>query len=218
MPRSVPSLAVLAGMLLVGACGVFGGQSAPEPAYEVVREESPFEIRAYPALTVASTPMGSGLGEGSGGAFRRLFGYISGGNRARSEIAMTAPVIQEPAAEEAAGAAEIEMTAPVLQQPEGDGQWRMLFVLPAGLSAKTAPVPAEDSVRIDTLPARRVAAIRFSGLLRDANVTRARDRLFGWMEAEGLAPAGPAEVAGYNPPWTLPWFRRNEILVPVEGG
>jgi hypothetical protein len=109
------------------------------------------------------------------------------------------------------------MTAPVLQQPGAEGEWRMLFVLPADMTAETAPVPAEDAVRIDTLPARRVAAIRFSGLLRDSNVVEARERLVQWMQAEGLSAAGPAEVAGYNPPWTLPWFRRNEILIPIEG-
>ena len=221
MPRSIPSLAALAGVLALGACGIFGGPSAPEPAYEVLREEAPFEIRAYPALAVASTPMGTGLGEGTGGAFRRLFGYISGDNRGDREVAMTAPAVQQPATDEDGGeegGEQIEMTAPVLQQPEAEGQWRMVFVLPAGMTAETAPVPTEESVRLDTLPARRVAAVRFSGLLRDANVVEARDRLLDWIEGEGLAPAGPAEVAGYNPPWTLPWFRRNEILVPVEGG
>lgn len=212
MPRFARRPAVLAGALLLGACGIFGGPSAPEPAYEVLREEPPFEIRAYPALAVASTPMGEGLGEGSGGAFRRLFDYISGANRGERKIAMTAPVLQQPAEGE-----EIEMTAPVLQQP-GTGAWQMLFVLPAELTAETAPAPTEDSVRLATLPARRVAVIRFNGFLGDTNVAEAREQLRAWIEAERLAPAGPAEVAGYNPPWTLPWLRRNEILIPIERG
>ncbi len=219
MPRFVPSLATLAGALVLGACGVFGGPAAPEPSYQLLREEPPFEIRAYPSLTVASTPMGAGLGEGTGGAFQRLFNYISGDNSGEREVAMTAPVIQQPgaaAAEESAGK-KIEMTAPVLQQPSAGGEWRMLFVLPDDMTAETAPVPAESSVRIEMLPARRVAAIRFSGFLRDSNVVEAREQLLDWMKAEGLSPAGPAEVAGYNPPWTLPWFRRNEILIPIEG-
>lgn len=216
MHQSAPSLAALAGVLVLGACGVFGGPSAPEPAYEVLRDEPPFEIRVYPALAVAITPMGAGIGEGTGGAFQRLFGYISGDNRTEREVAMTAPVIQQPEKDEKGK--KIEMTAPVLQQPDGEGEWRMLFVLPADMTAETAPVPAEESVRIDTLPARRVATIRFSGFLRDSNVVEARERLLHWMQAEGLSPAGPAEVAGYDPPWTLPWFRRNEILIPVEGG
>ncbi len=216
MPRYAPHVLAIAGALIVGACGVFGGPSAPEPAYDVLRAAPPFEIRAYPALAVASTAMGAGIGEGTGGAFRRLFGYISGDNLGDREIAMTAPVVQEPAGDDKG--ARIEMTAPVLQQPEGEGEWRMLFVLPAGMTADTAPVPTEGSVQVGTLPARSVAVVRFSGFLRDANVAEARDRLLAWMAAEGLAPAGPAEVAGYNPPWTLPWFRRNEILIPVDGG
>lgn len=206
MPRF--TLPALAGVLLVGACGVFGGPSAPEPAYDVVRAAEPFEIRAYPALTIASTPMGSG----ENSAFQRLFDYISGENRGNREVAMTAPVIEQPSE-----GAEIEMTAPVLQKAGPDGQTRMIFVLPAGMTAETAPVPTDASVRIDTLPARQIAAIRFTGLMREADVDEARDDLRAWMEAEGLRADGPAEVAGYNPPWTLPWFRRNEILIPIEG-
>jgi hypothetical protein len=213
MPRFMPNLAALACALAVSACGIFGGPSAPEPEYDVLRSQSPFEIRAYQALAVASTPMGAGLGEGTGGAFRRLFDYISGDNRGDREVAMTAPVIQQPAE-----GREIEMTAPVLQKPDGGGGWNMLFVLPAGLKAETAPVPTDGSVRVGMLPARRVAVIRFDGFLSDANAMEARDRLLAWMRTEGLAPAGPAEIAGYNPPWTLPWFRRNEILIPVEAG
>ena len=216
MPRLAPRLATLAGALFLGACGVFGGPAAPEPDYQVLRNAPPFEIRAYPALAVASTPMGAGLGEGTGGAFRRLFGYISGGNTAERKIDMTAPVVQQPADKKDEGR-KIEMTAPVLQQPGAEGEWRMLFVLPEEMTAETAPAPTDDSVRIGTLPARRVAAIRFSGFLGDSNVVEARERLLAWMKDEGLSPAGPAEVAGYNPPWTLPWFRRNEILIPIEG-
>lgn len=215
MPRSGPHVFALAGALIVSACGVFGGSSAPEPAYDVLRDDPPFEIRAYPALAVASTAMGAGIGEGTGGAFRRLFGYISGDNQGDREIEMTAPVVRKRADDEKG--AKIEMTVPVLQQPEGEGAWRMVFVLPAAMTAETAPVPTEDSVQVGTLPARRVAVIRFDGFLHDDNVAEARDRLIAWMAAEGLAPAGPAEVAAYNPPWTLPWFRRNEILIPVEG-
>jgi hypothetical protein len=206
MFRSLPTLAALAGVLAVSACGVFGGPSAPEPPYEVVRADEPFEVRAYPALAVASTPMESG----TGGAFGRLFDYISGENRGAQEIEMTAPVIQQPAE-----GTKISMTAPVLQRPGPDGQPRMVFILPAGMNAETAPFPTDASVRLDRLPPRRVAVIRFSGLVRDAKIDEARERLSAWIDSEGLVAAGPAELAGYNPPWTLPWFRRNEILIPV---
>ncbi len=213
MPRTLHRLSALAGALAVSACGVFGGAAAPEPEYQVVRRDPPFEIRAYPPLTVAATSMEGDPGGASSGAFGRLFDYISGANAGSRKIEMTAPVVMQPSA-----GVEIPMTAPVLQRPGPQGAWQMFFVLPKGMSAETAPAPTNPAVTLDTLPARRVAVVTFSGLLREDNIDGARRDLAGWLAAQGLDQAGPAEVAGYNPPWTLPWLRRNEILVPIAGG
>ncbi len=205
LSRATRAIGAFAGFLGVAACSVFGGAAAPEPDYSLVRADPPFELRDYGALVVATTPMN----DGSGAAFGRLFDYISGENAGARDIAMTAPVLDT----EGAGGAEIEMTAPVLQGREGARE--MVFVLPEDMTLQTAPVPTDAQVSLATIPPRRVAVVRYSGFLsRRAAAEEARLR--DWLAREGLTPAGPAEIAGYNPPWTLPPFRRNEVLIPVE--
>jgi hypothetical protein len=91
----------------------------------------------------------------------------------------------------------------------------MVFVLPEALTPETAPVPTNPRVSLGTIPPRRVAVVRYSGSMSrgaGSGETRLRD----WIARKDLTPTGPAEVAGYNPPWTLPPYRRNEVLIPVE--
>ena len=198
--------AVLCCMTLLSACSVFGGPAAPEPDYSVVRKAEPFEIRDYPALAVVAAPME----DGSSSAFGRLFDYISGENAGETKIAMTAPVLMS--VEEGV---EIAMTAPVLRSFGADGTREMVFVLTKDFTVETAPRPTDPKLRIAEIPARRVATIRFSGLFRDAAIAENTRLLQAWMADQGLAPIGPPESAGYNPPWTLPPFRRNEVLIPI---
>jgi hypothetical protein len=205
LSRATRAIGAFAGLLGVAACSVFGGAAAPEPDYSVVLAEPPFELRDYGELVVATTPMT----DGSGAAFGRLFDYISGENTGARDIAMTAPVLDT----ESADGAKIAMTAPVLQSREGARD--MIFVLPEGMTPQTAPVPTDPRVSIATIPPRRVAVVRYSGVLNRRASTE-EDRLRDWLARKGLTPTGPAEIAGYNPPWTLPPFRRNEVLIPVE--
>ena len=193
-------------MAALGACSVFGSAAAPEPAYDVVRSDGDFEVRDYNALAVVATPMA----DGQRAAFGRLFDYITGENKGATEIAMTAPVLQS-----AEAGTEIAMTAPVLQSFGADGEREMVFVLTDKFTATTAPEPNDPQVRIAEIPARRVATLRFSGSFGDDAVRENTARLQAWMTDQGLAPVGPPESAGYNPPWTLPPFRRNEVLIPV---
>ncbi|MFO7919634.1 MAG: heme-binding protein [Nioella sp.] len=205
LSRATRAIGAFAGLLGVAACSVFGGAAAPEPDYDVILAEMPFELRDYGELVVATTPMT----DGSGAAFGRLFDYISGANTGARDIAMTAPVLNT----DAADGARIAMTAPVLQGREGARE--MVFVLPDDMTPQTAPVPTDPRVSLATIPPRRVAVLRYSGFLsRRASTEEARLR--DWLAGKGLRPTGPAEVAGYNPPWTLPAYRRNEVLIPVE--
>ena len=202
--RAAKPVAAFAGLLTVAACSVFGGKAAPEPGYVVVMAEKPFEVRDYGDLVVAKTPMS----DGQGAAFRRLFDYISGDNQGGRKIAMTAPVLDA----DAVKGTKIAMTAPVLQG--SDGNREMVFVLPDEFTSETAPVPSDPNVRVATIPSRRVAVVSYSGSL-DGRAPVEEARLRQWVGIKGLRPIGPAEVAGYNPPWTLPPYRRNEILIPI---
>lgn len=209
MPIPAPRAALaLCLMATVGACSVFGAAAAPEPAYDIVRTDGNFEIRDYDALAVAATPMA----DGQRAAFGRLFDYISGENKGATEIAMTAPVLQS-----AEAGTEIAMTAPVLQSFGANGEREMVFVLTDEFTAATAPEPNNPQVRIAEIPARRVAAYRFSGSFSDDAISESTSTLQEWIREQPLLPIGPPESAGYNPPWTLPPFRRNEVLIPIIG-
>ncbi len=203
--RAIRAIGSFAGLLSVTACSVFGTAAVPEPGYGVMLAEAPFELRDYGALVVVKTP----TADGSRAAFGRLFKYISGANSGARDIAMTTPVLNT----DTADGTEIAMTAPVLQSR--DEAREMLFVLPDAMTAQTAPVPADPRVSLATIPPRRVAVVRYSGSMR-GSVSAEEARLRNWMARKDLTPAGPAEVAGYNPPWTLPPYRRNEVLIPVE--
>lgn len=201
------NVSALLAITLLSACSVFGGPAAPEPPYDVVRNAAPYEIRDYPALIVVATPMQ----DDSSDAFGRLFDYISGENAGETKIAMTAPVLTS-----AEDGTEIAMTAPVLRAFGADGQREMVFVLTDNFTLDTAPKPTDPKVRLAEIPARRVATIRFSGLFRDPAIAENTGLLQQWMSDQGLMPIGPPEAGGYNPPWTLPPFRRNEVLIPID--
>lgn len=200
------TLTALFGLLFTTACSVVGGKAAPEPKFRTILEQAPFEIRAYDELVVVKTPNT----DGSNDAFGRLFDYISGKNSGEREIAMTAPVLNTPTKGE-----KIAMTAPVLQRRDRGQKSEMMFILTDNFTLQTAPRPSDPNVTLSTLPSRHMAVVRYSGSMTkgaNKNETMLRD----WIEEQGLTPIGPSEVAGYNPPWTLPPYRRNEVLIPIS--
>ena len=145
-----------------------------------------------------------------------LFNYISGSNNARQKLAMTAPVIQEPGPSQ-----KLAMTAPVLQSgplPGSDdtADFVVAFVLPAGVTAETAPVPVNSQVQIRTVPGSLTAALRFSGSGSEAAFERRNEGLQAALVLAGLTAVGPPRFARFDPPFK-PWFlRRNEVLQDVQ--
>jgi hypothetical protein len=107
------------------------------------------------------------------------------------------------------------MTAPVGQQRRQD-QWAVSFMMPATVTMETLPRPKDGTVTLRQVPARRMAAVRYSGTWSEKRYQRHKQQLEAWIQTQGLAATGDAEWARYNSPMT-PWFmRRNEILIPVE--
>jgi len=144
-------------------------------------------------------------------AFNKLFRYISGDNRSRDKMAMTAPVSQEAIGE------KIKMTAPVGQQRVQE-RWAVSFMMPASYTLETLPEPEDPDVTLRQVPARRMAAVRYSGFWSEKNYLRYKMELESWIHERGLTIVGDPVWARYNPPFT-PWFlRRNEILIPVKAG
>lgn len=179
-----------------------------EAPYRVVQKETTFELREYEPQILAEVVVGGDLEDAGNQAFNLLFRYISGENRGRAKIAMTAPVAQERAPE------KIAMTAPVGQQA-APGGWAVSFMMPSSYTMETLPVPDNPAVVIRQVPARRVAAVRYSGTWSGARYRAHLAKLEAWIRACGLVPAGDPVWARYNPPFT-PWFlRRNEVMIPV---
>ncbi len=196
-------------VVVIAVLGVGSVMAVEEAEYAVVLESQAFEVRRYEPHIIAETLV-DGDFEGAGNrAFNRLFGYISGDNRTRQEIAMTAPVTQGAAGE------KIAMTAPVGQQ-RTDGRWAVSFVMPASWSLETLPEPEDPAVTLREVPARYMAAVRYSGFWSEKGYQRNLEKLQSWMQEQGFREVGEPLWARYNAPF-MPWFlRRNEILIPVE--
>lgn len=186
-------VSLLSGLSLA-ACSVAGIRSSPEPAYQVQLQDGPFEIRSYPALWVAETSVTGSYSDASSTGFRRLAGYIFGQNDRQEKIAMTAPVIQE---------------------SEGV-DWHMTFVMPDGYSQDKLPSPLDGSVSFKPVPPRKIAVIRYSGSLNEAAIAANSQKLIDWLGTRGLRQISPTRSAAYDPPWTIPLLRRNEIHVDIE--
>jgi hypothetical protein len=180
-----------------------------EPTYKTVLRDGAFEVRDYPSLVVAEVTVTGDQREAAGKGFRLLAGYIFGGNRRRQGIPMTAPVTMARAGE------KIPMTAPVAQTPTTGG-WIVRFIMPSGYSLQTLPEPADPRVRLAQSPARRVAVLRFSGVASPQAVEAKTAELLDMARARRLSVDGPVTLAQYDPPWTLWFLRRNEVMATIR--
>lgn len=180
-----------------------------EPTYRAITEDGSISIRQYPSCIVAETEVSGDWDSASTRGFRRLAGYIFGGNQGATRIAMTAPVGQRTAG------TRIAMTAPVGVRSVGEA-WVVSFTMPAGSSLTSLPTPNDALVVLRENPGRRVAVIRFTGFWSTPRMETKTAELRAWLTQKGLVQAGQPEINRYDPPWTLPWLRRNEIWIPVE--
>jgi hypothetical protein len=179
-----------------------------QPDYKVVEKDGPIEIRDYgPMIAAEATVEGErkpAIEEG----FRLIAAYIFGKNEPRAKIEMTAPVEQEKAQ-------KIAMTAPVTEQAKADNVWTVRFIMPREWTMQTLPAPSDPRVTLKPYPARRFLVITFSGVARDPNIAEKTDELRDYATAHKLAAVGEPVLAFYNPPWTLPFLRRNEIMLEL---
>lgn len=182
------------------------------PDYRVIASDGPFEVRRYPALLVAETVQHGARERAVRNGFGILADYIFAESRGGEEIAMTAPVLAEPASSQG----RIAMTAPVLaEQDDDDGGWRVRFIMPAEYTRATLPAPG-PGVAIAELPPRKMAVLSFGGRVDDALIERQEAALLEHIVEAGLSPAGGIEHAFYNSPFVPGPLRRNEILMRVD--
>ncbi|MDX2055958.1 MAG: heme-binding protein [Polyangiaceae bacterium] len=202
--------AILGATLFLAGCSV---ADIEEPQYVTQKRIDSFEIREYGKRVVAETSVAGDWTEAGNEGFRRLAGYIFGGNKGRAKIAMTAPVSQS-RQEERSSSVKLAMTAPVAQRREGK-DWTVSFMMPAGETIATLPVPDDARVVLRELPPVRVAVVRFSGRWTDANMAEHEQALRTWLKEQKLTPVGEPEVNRYDPPFK-PWFmRRNEVWLKL---
>ncbi len=201
---------------LIVACGAGLSRATvakvEEPKFTVELSDGAYQVRRYGERVVAETVVVGDRKAAETEGFKRLAGYIFGGNGQSSKIAMTAPVGQR------AEGRTIAMTAPVSQKADkADGnRWVVAFTMPEGESLTTLPQPNDSRVTLRTRPALRVAVAKFSGRWTDESFREHTAELRSWLSKRALGTADEAvEVNRYDPPWT-PWFlRRNEVWLTL---
>ena len=205
MKRTVPTI------ILIAICifGVKSVMATEEAKYSVLKKDVSFEMREYEPHVLAEIIVEGNIEQAGSKAFNRLFRYISGDNRSRDKIEMTAPVSQEPRGE------KIKMTAPVSLQPN-QGRWAVSFMMPSSYTLETLPEPQDPEIILRQVPSRLIAAVRYSGFWSEKKYLLHKKKLEVWIDKEGLTIVGEPIWARYNPPFTLWFLRRNEILIPVE--
>jgi hypothetical protein len=168
-----------------------------EPSDKTLLSEPPFEHRRYSGFVVAETTLEGGFDAASRAGFRRVAGYIFGDNTMQN-----------------GGSKKIAMTAPVTVEPK-EGGWRLHFVMPSTEKLESLPRPNNSEVNLRRVGEHDVVAIQFSGWTTEAAIEEATARLKSWAQTKQLQIVGAPQVARYNDPFTLPWRRRNEILIEV---
>ena len=212
-----PSMVAVLGAICVSffstGCSFFGIRNTEEAGYAVIDKRDQIEIREYDELVVVETFVNTDYEEAGTIAFKKLFAYISGENISKTKIAMTAPVMSKEGASPVGD--KIAMTSPVLGQRQAKG-WRYSFVLPAGYTLESAPLPTNPDVKLALIPGKKVAVIRYSGSWKEQTMRDKSEKLVEWIQANGLERLSIPRSARYDPPWTLPFLRRNEIMIDVN--
>lgn len=211
--RAALGLGLLLATASLGALSGCNMGQYEEPAFTATTVGEGIEQRDYAPVIAAEVEVSGERKEAVRQGFRLIADYIFGNNAPKVSIAMTAPVIQQSTGKQAGE--EIAMTAPVIQQREGT-RWKVQFIMPAHYTLKTLPEPVNKAVRLREVKARRMVAVRFSGGTDDENIATHTAQLRAYVAAHHLKTVGEPVLAFYDPPWTLPFFRRNEVMLELR--
>lgn len=170
-----------------------------EPKFDVIEKVEAFELRAYKPLIVAEVLVDGDMKQASSKGFKLIADYIFGNNKSKAGAKI-------------GDIEKISMTAPVAMQKDAS-KWRVNFVMPSQYRLETLPTPNNPQVNLHEAAAKKFAVVRFSGLVGEEKMAAKTAELQAWMQTKQLTPIATPELARYNPPWTLPFLRRNEILI-----
>lgn len=199
----VISVVALLGAILAGPIM----SNVEQPKYKLVEADKNIEIRDYGPTIVAEVEASGERAKAISEGFRLIADYIFGNNSSKQNVPMTAPVTQQ-------SGEKIAMTAPVTQQGSGN-TWTVRFIMPAKYTLATLPKPNNLAVKLREIPGKRFAVIRFSGMAGEESLKRHTEELQAFISAKKLQALSGPTYAFYNPPWTLPFFRRNEVMIEV---
>ena len=183
-----------------------------EPEFKLISEEAEFQIREYDPKIIAQVEVDGDFDEASSRGFKLLADYIFGNNLldgASKKISMTTPVEMSPLTE------NLLMTSSVMND-QVNNKWSINFVMPQEFSLDTLPKPNKSQVNIIEVPKEKYAVIVFSGLVRESSYAEKAELLSNYLEENSFKQQGAIKIARYNPPWTLPFFRRNELMVRID--
>ena len=183
-----------------------------EPDFKLISEEGDFQIREYEPKIIAQVEVEGNFDEASSKGFKLLADYIFGNNLLDGEskkISMTTPVEMTPLAE------NLIMTSSIMDD-QVNNKWSINFVMPQEYSLDTLPKPNNSQIDIIEVPSEKYAVIIFSGLVRESSYTDKAKLLSNYFKQNNFEKRGAIKIARYNPPWTLPFFRRNELMVKID--
>jgi DNA gyrase inhibitor GyrI len=209
MRKEVLAGAAAIGVALIGGAAFyyFREKQTEEPDYRALTSDGDYQIRDYPAVTVAETVVEGPRRDALGRGFRVLADYIFAKSRDGEKLAMTVPVMQD--------GGDPMASDPPLFDDELEGAWRTRFVMPAGRDAADLPEPPAG-VELVEIPPRKVAVVTFPGFADDKLLAEQEDRLRGWLARRGEAVEAAPEYAFYNSPMIPGPLRRNEVWLPLS--
>ncbi|MDG1945744.1 MAG: heme-binding protein [Halioglobus sp.] len=184
-----------------------------EPAFTLIKQSESFEVRLYAPRIIAETAVSGNMKKASSSGFKAIANFIFGNNRdpgsgQAESISMTAPVILQSSSVDAFAASNAAS--------DGSEQaWEVSFFMPSQYNLESLPKPNNSAVKVRSLPASYAAVMRFSGFSGAGKVAENTRALQQWIQQQELSILGTAQLARYNPPWTLPFMRRNEIIIEV---
>lgn len=195
--------------LIFSGCSLVGYRTTEEPDYKVIKKEKNFEVREYESIIVAEVITQGDYKESSKKGFNKLAKYIFGENLSQEKIGMTAPVFQEQNSE------KISMTAPVFQEKSSEG-WIMRFTMPAKYTLESLPTPLDKDIKITMSNSKKVAIITYTGILTEKKIEINTALLRKWLKQNSYKELSSPQSAGYDPPWTIPFLRKNEIQIEID--
>jgi len=224
MNKFVYFLIFLAILLLAWvAWSYFAVRNVEQLAYQVVEENENYEVRQYESFIVAETVIENvGYSEALNEGFRRIAGYIFGGNKTQESIAMTTPVTEKvsekiamtaPVTEQVSE--KIDMTVPVTEEKKSEKSRKISFVMPSKYIMDTLPVPNDDRVQLRAVSARKMAVLSFGWYPTSDRVEVKKQELIDILNEKAVGYVGEPIYAGYNPPFSFPLFLRNEVMVEL---